>query len=151
MQPAELKQRFGEVAVRLPFGRDWVRLDPEWMRQNVVKRRVPILGAVRCNRVIVPRLRRALGELARRGLARLVDRSDFAGCFAARRIPATGALSFHARGMAVDLNAARNPEGRPSRQDPRLVEVLEKHGFTWGGAWPTVPDAMHFEWQGATR
>ena len=150
VQPQELKQRFGEVAVRLPFGRDWVRLDPDWVRRSIVRRRVPILGRVRCHRVLVPPLRRALGELSRRGLARLVDRGDFAGCFAARRIPTTGALSFHARGMAVDLNAARNPEGRPSRQDPRLVKVMERHGFTWGGAWPTVPDAMHFEWQGGT-
>lgn len=149
VQPQELKARFGEVAVRLPFARDWVRLDPAWVRENIVRRRVPVIGPVRCHRVIVPPLRRAMAELERRGLARLVDRGDYAGCYAPRRIPTTGALSLHARGMAVDLNARRNPEGRPSRQDPRLVRVMEKHGFVWGGAWPTVPDAMHFEWQGA--
>jgi hypothetical protein len=148
-QPGDLKARFGEVAVRLPFGRDWVRLDPDWVRQNIVKEKLPILGRVRCNRVIVPRLRRALGELERRGLARLVDRGDFAGCYAPRRIPATGSLSLHALGLAVDLNARRNPYDRPSRQDRRLVRTMERAGFTWGGAWPTVKDAMHFEYQGA--
>jgi hypothetical protein len=25
---------------------------------------------------------------------------------------------------------------------------MERHGFTWGGRWPTAPDPMHFEWQG---
>ena len=148
-QPAELKQRLGEVAVRLPFGRDWVKLDPGWVRRNIVRRRVPILGRVRCHRILIGPLRRALGELERRGLGRLVDRRDFAGCFAPRRIPSTGALSLHARGLAVDLNASRNREGRPSTQDPRLVRAFERQGFVWGGAWPTVPDAMHFEWQGA--
>src|SRR3954447_7986639 len=147
-QPGELKARFGEVAVKVPFGRDWVRLDPDWVRQNIVEEELPILGPVKCNRVLMPRLRAALDELQRRGLARLVDRGDFAGCYAPRRIPATGALSLHALGLAVDLNAHRNPYGKRSHQDPRLVRVMERHGFTWGGAWPTVKDAMHFEWQG---
>jgi hypothetical protein len=148
-QPGDLKARFGEVAVRLPFGRDWVRLDPDWVRQNIVKEDLPILGPVRCNRVIVPRLRQALGDLERRGLARLVDRREFAGCYAPRRIPATGSLSLHALGLAVDVNARSNPYDRPSRQDRRLVKTMERAGFTWGGAWPTVKDAMHFEYQGA--
>jgi hypothetical protein len=147
-QPGDLKARFGEVAVRVPFKRDWIKLDPDWVRQNIVKEELPILGRVACNRVIVPRLKRALGDLERRGLSRLVDRGDFAGCYAPRRIPSTGSLSLHALGLAVDLNAHRNPYDRPSRQDRRLVRVMERNGFTWGGAWPTVKDAMHFEYQG---
>ena len=148
-QPGELKARFGEVAVKVPFGRDWVRLDPDWVRQNIVEEQLPILGPVKCNRVLMPRLRAALSDLERRGLSRLVDRGDFAGCYAPRRIPVTGALSLHALGLAVDLNAHANPYGKRSRQDPRLVRVMRRNGFTWGGAWPTVKDAMHFEWQGA--
>jgi hypothetical protein len=148
VQPGELKARFGEVAVKVPFARDWVRLDPDWVRQNIVEEELPILGPVKCNRVLMPRLQAALGELQQRGLSRLVDRGDFAGCYAPRRIPATGALSLHALGLAVDLNAHANPYGKRSRQDRRLVRVMQKHGFTWGGAWPTVKDAMHFEWQG---
>ena len=31
-QPGDLKARFGEVAVRVPFGRDWIRLDPDWVK-----------------------------------------------------------------------------------------------------------------------
>jgi hypothetical protein len=148
VQPGELKARFGEVPVRVPFGRDWVRLDPDWVRANITEEELPILGPVKCNRVVMPRLRAALGELQTRGLSKLVDRSDFAGCYAPRRIPATGALSLHALGLAVDLNAHANPYDKPSHQDPRLVRVMQKHGFVWGGAWPTVKDAMHFEWQG---
>jgi hypothetical protein len=147
-RPAELKQRFGEVAVRLPYGGDWVKLDPAWVRRNIVAARVPVLGRVTCNRRMLPPLRRALREVERRGLARLIDRGDYAGCWAPRRIPASGSLSLHALGLAVDFNASTNGQYREGDQDPRLVRIMERHGFTWGGRWPTAPDPMHFEWQG---
>jgi hypothetical protein len=145
---AELKDRFGEFALRLPIGGDWVTPDPAWISRNIVTRRVPILGPVHCNRRIVPALRRAMAELVRRRLARLVDPGDYAGCYAPRRIPTSGSLSLHAWGLAVDLNASRNPQGSAPRQDRRLVAVMERHGFSWGGRWPTVPDGMHFEFHG---
>lgn len=147
-RPAELKERFGEVAVRLPYGGDWVKLDPAWVRKNIVAARVPILGTVTCNRRIVRDLRAALGEVERRRLSRLVDRGDYAGCYAPRRIPSSGSLSLHALGLAIDLNASTNGQYRKGDQDRRLVRIMERHGFTWGGRWPTAPDPMHFEWQG---
>ena len=147
-RPAELKERFGEVAVKLPYGGDWVRLDPAWLRKNIVSARVPLLGSVTCNRRIVRDLRAAMRAVQRRGLGRLVDRGDYAGCYAPRRIPSSGSLSLHAYGLAVDLNASTNGQYRDGDQDPRLVRIMERHGFTWGGRWPTAPDPMHFEWQG---
>jgi hypothetical protein len=147
-RPAELKARFGEPAVALPYGNDWVRLDPRFVRRSIATGRVPVLGVVTCHRRMLPRLRAALGELARRGLARLVDPGDYAGCYAPRRIRPGGPLSLHAWGLAVDLNASRNPFGGPSRQSPRLVSIMERHGFTWGGDWPTARDPMHFEFRG---
>ena len=141
----EIKARFGEFAVRLPYGEDWIGIDPAWLRRNVVTRPVPILGAVTCNRRLFPPLRRALSMLERRGLSRVVDRADYAGCHAPRRIPGSGSLSLHAWGLAIDLNAAANQRLRGSRQDRRLVRAMEDAGFTWGGRWPTVPDPMHFE------
>ena len=145
---AELKARFGEPAVALPYGNDWVRLDPAFLRRQIVSRRVPVLGAVTCHRKMVPALRAAMRELDRRGLARLVDAGDYAGCYAPRRIRPGGSLSLHAWGLAVDLNARANPFGGRSRQDRRLVRVMERHGFTWGGGFPTTPDPMHFEFRG---
>jgi hypothetical protein len=145
---AELKARFGEPAVRLPYGDDWVTLDRGFLRRSIVTRPVPVLGSVTCHREMVPALRAALRELDRRGLARLVDPGDYAGCYAPRRIRPGGSLSLHAWGLAVDLNASANPFGGRSRQDPRLVSIMERHGFTWGGDFPTTPDPMHFEFRG---
>jgi hypothetical protein len=147
-RPGGLKVQFGEPAVGLPYGNDWVRLSPAFVDRHIVSRRVPILGTVSCHRAMVPHLRAALAELARRGLSRLVDPGDYAGCYAPRRIQPRGQLSLHAWGLAVDLNASRNPFRGTSHQDPRLVRVMEKHGFTWGGRWPTRPDPMHFELRG---
>ena len=147
-RPAQLKVRFGEPAVGLPYGSDWIRLDPGFLRRHIVTRSVPILGAVTCHRAVIGRLRAALAELSRRGLARLVDPGDYAGCYAPRRIQPRGQLSLHAWGLALDLNAAANPFGGRSRQDPRLVRTMERHGFSWGGRWPTRPDPMHFELRG---
>ncbi|HEX8854927.1 MAG TPA: M15 family metallopeptidase [Thermoleophilaceae bacterium] len=147
-RPAELKARFGEPSVALPYGQDWVRLDRGFVRRNIVTRRVPILGSVTCHRDMVPALRAAMSELERRGLAGLVDPGDYAGCYAPRRIQPGGALSLHAWGLAVDLNASANPFGGRSHQDRRLVRTVKRHGFTWGGEWPSIHDPMHFEFRG---
>jgi len=147
-RPVDLKVRFGEFALRTPVGADWVTPDPAWVRRDIRSARVPILGTVTCHRRMIPALRRAMADLERRGLARLVDPGDYAGCYAPRRIPTSGTLSLHAWGLAVDLNASRNPQGSPPHQDLRLVRVMERHGFSWGGRWPTVPDGMHFEFHG---
>jgi D-alanyl-D-alanine carboxypeptidase len=150
-RPAQLKVMFGEPAVGLPYGDDWIRLDPAFLRRYIVTRRVPILGSVTCHRKMIPPLRAALGELARRGLSRLVNPGDYAGCHAPRRIQPRGQLSLHAWGVAIDLNAAANPFMGRSRQDRRLVRTMERHGFTWGGDWPTRPDPMHFELRSLPR
>jgi hypothetical protein len=147
-RPAELKARFGEPAVGLPYGDDWVRLDPAFLRRYIVTRSVPVLGSVTCHRALIRPLRAALSELRRRGLARLVNPADYAGCYAPRRIRPGGSLSLHAWGLAVDLNASANPYGGRSGQDPRLVRIMLAHGFSWGGHWPTIRDPMHFEFRG---
>jgi hypothetical protein len=103
---------------------------------------------VTCHRRMIPALRSAMAELRRRGLGHLVNAAEYAGCYAPRRIQPSGTLSLHAWGLAVDLNAASNPVGGESNQDPRLVRAMERHGFFWGGEFPTVPDPMHFEFRG---
>ncbi len=147
VRPVAVKRDFGEFAVRLPYGEDWIGIDPRWRARTIVTRRVPILGPVTCHRALIAPLRRALGRLQRQGLARLVDPGDYAGCHAPRRIPGSGSLSLHAWGLAVDINAGANPQGSRPRQDPRVVRAFERAGFTWGGRWPTAPDGMHFELQ----
>jgi hypothetical protein len=140
-----IKELFGEFAARpLPDG--FIRIDPAWASRRIVTVSVPVLGSVTCNRTLIPQLRGALQEIARRGYAALVDPGDYGGCYSPRflnRNPAAG-LSHHAWGVALDVNVGANPFGRTPQQDSRVVAVFERWGFTWGGTW-LLPDGMHFE------
>jgi hypothetical protein len=140
---AMVKERFGEFAWR-PAGGEFIQ-DPAWRDANLATGRVPVLGRVRCNRVLLPALAGAMRELERRNLARLVDPAAFAGCWSSRLTRSGTGVSRHAWGAAVDLNTRGNPTGLASSQDPRLVEVMERWGFTWGGRW-LIPDPAHFEY-----
>lgn len=139
---AELKATFGEFWYRPRSGRA-ITIEPAWSEQNIVTERVPVLGTVRCHRKIVPLLQGAMLELQAAGLAGLVRSND--GCYNPRmQVANDEAISRHAYGVAIDINASANPFGAESTQDPRLVSIMQRWGFIWGGTW-TVPDAMHFE------
>lgn len=141
-----IKETFGEfAALSLPDGR--LEIDPEWVRTNIRAAEVPVLGRVLCHRALIPQLRSALEEIASEGLAHTINPSQYGGCYGPRFIGLEpgGRLSHHAWGIAIDINVAENAFGTRPTQDPRLVEIMEDHGFSWGGRW-LVPDGMHFEW-----
>lgn len=124
----------------------FIEPDPAWVEANIVNASVPILGTVTCHRLLVPQLAAALSAIERRGLARLIDRERYGGCFVPRfigRDPRRG-LSLHAFGLAVDLNVSTNHYGTRGDMDRRVVAIFNEWGFAWGGAWST-PDPMHFE------
>jgi hypothetical protein len=139
---AEVKRIFGEFTFTPSRGL-FVTVDKAWTDANIVKVRLPLLGLITCNERLLPQLRGAMQELQAEGLGALVRSYD--GCFSPRMtVGNTYALSRHAFGIAVDINAGRNRFGDPPHQDPRLVAVMERWGFSWGGNW-LVPDGMHFE------
>ena len=65
------------------------------------------------------------------------------GCWNPRLIDAGAGVSRHAYGIAIDLRAP----AVTGEHDPRLIEIFEDHGFTWGGDF-LAPDPIHFEWVG---
>lgn len=147
LPPVRLKELFGEFAAR-PRVDGSLEVDPAWTAQHITRAHIPLLGSVSCNRALLPQLRGALGEIAARGLGHLVDPRGFAGCYGPRFVNRSpdphGSISHHAWGVAVDVNVHANPFGAPPQQDKRLVEIMKRWGFTWGGEW-VVPDGMHFE------
>ena len=148
LPPVIMKSVFGEFAATpTPRPEGWITIDPAWVASHIVTVRVPIVGLVTCNRVLIPLLRDALAQLEQRGLAWLIRPEQFAGCYAPRLIPGSlgPSISHHAWGAAVDLNSVANPFGAAPRQDSRLVAIFARWGFTWGGRW-LVPDGMHFEY-----
>lgn len=145
LPPLRLKETFGEFPAAPAGGAD-IRIDPQWVRANIRSAEMPRLGRVHCHHKVVPQMRAAFEELVRRGLDDLVDPQDFGGCFVPRFLSRDegAGLSHHSWGIAFDLNVSQNPFGSEPRLDPRVVEVLERWGFAWGGRW-LVPDGMQFE------
>jgi hypothetical protein len=141
---AQVKERFGEFSYRR-VGGGRIEQDPSWLAANLVTAEVPILGQVRCHRAILAQLEGALADLERDHLTHAVDPDGYAGCHAPRLTRRLDSVSRHAWGVAFDLNVHDNPVGHDSAQDPRMVEVFERWGFTWGGPW-LVPDPAHFEY-----
>lgn len=142
---AQVKLRFGEFAVK--------RLadpvpSPAWARTHLVTRVVPVLGEARCHRLILDDLSAAMADVEREHLAELVDVAAFqrdGGCLGLQRGEGDrGGLPGTAWGIGFDLSSTGGP--RP-RADQRLVAVMARHGFTWGGRW-LRPRADRFEWMG---
>ncbi len=98
-------------------------------------------------------------------------------CFNFRSVANTNRLSYHARGLAVNINPLYNPyiisgyntdeekictpaagvryldrtQDFPYKIDPDdlCVRLFKEAGFTWGGEWKYTPDYMHFDCRGA--
>ncbi len=144
---AQMKLAFGEFAARPePGRRGYLDIDPGWVDEHMATTQVPLLGGVVCHAAVIDALRGAMHELRRRGLGDLVETYD--GCFAPRFIgrDPTAMISHHSWGIAVDLNIAGNYYSVTPDQDARLVEVMERWGFGWGGRF-IVPDGNHFEYR----
>ena len=93
-------------------------------------------------------------------------------CFNFRRIAGSKTLSYHSRGLAIDINPLTNPclyprTGKVSpangkrfafnrtnrkKQALRFIDtndlcykLFTERGFTWGGSWSSPKDFQHFE------
>lgn len=156
----ETKVRLGEFRYQIrDDGR--VQLDPGWIASNITdggERRTYSGVGIRtaCHVVVAADLERALAEIAAQGLAGAIDVANtnrYGGCYYPRfnRIAGSlGVLSRHSWGMALDVNTVTNAQGAVPQLDCRVVVIMRRHGFAWGGNF-TRPDGMHFEWVGEPR
>lgn len=143
---AQMKKLFGEFGAQPGEGAA-LAIDPRWIQDNTDNATVPLLGVVRCNKKIIPAMKGAFAEIVDRELRSLVRKNDFGGCFAPRNLnsdPHSG-ISRHAWGAAFDFNVSRNLLGQKPTMDRRVVEIMQRWGFAWGGDW-MEPDGMHFEY-----
>lgn len=85
---------------------------------------------------------------------------DCSGTFYWRKVRGANRQSAHSYGMAIDIAVKnsdywlwKNPKASETdkikyanRIPHEIVEIFEKHGFIWGGAWYHY-DTMHFEYR----
>jgi hypothetical protein len=148
LPPVEIKRLFGEFAAKPTPGQPgFLTVDPRWFHTHIETRHVALLGTVTCNVALFPQLEGAIHELIDKGLEDTIV--SYSGCYSARHVlrNPTAGLSHHSWGIAVDVNVQQgNLFGDEPHQDPRLVRVMERWGFIWGGDF-VVPDGMHFEYR----
>lgn len=118
--------------------------DLEWLRANIRRSTVPLIGEVRCHRDVIRALTGAMARLEARGLDALVDPDATVECFNRHSSAENGDHWLHNTGLAIDLNIVG--EG-PANVDRRLRNVMEKFGFDWGGD-SLIPQPSHFEFVG---
>jgi len=146
---AKLKLALGEFAMKPTSATTFIR-DRRWETAHLINADVPLLGALRCHKVMVAALRVALQDLVDEGLGHLIAPQAFRGCDNPRLIGAERGLSRHAWGAAVDLNYSSDPVIRANAVDPRLLAVMARWGFTSGHTWGR-PDPGHFEYMGPSE
>jgi hypothetical protein len=148
LSQVELKARFGEFAFRLVPNQREVDIDRAFIAEHIVIQRMPVLGNVRCHRLVMDDLRAALEEIVDAGLEDWLVPRRFGGCFHPRRI-AFGRenLSRHSWGIAIDLNVDFSLPGSGPVPPDAFIAIMGRHGFRWGGDF-TSPDNHHFEWVG---
>jgi hypothetical protein len=144
-----VKERFGEFAFRLQPGQREVVIERRFIDESIVVERMPVLGNVRCHRLIMEDLRAAIEETVAAGFEEWLARDRYGGCFEARRIALSREnLSRHAWGIAIDLNVDFSLPGAGPVPPDAFIEIWGRNGFRWGGDF-TSPDNHHFEWVGA--
>lgn len=146
---AMIKHYLGEFAYKPTEGRTF-RRDAAWETANMVITDVPLLGQVRCHRVLIPALTGAMNEVIDRGIGHLIDPSAFQGCDNPRLISVGRGFSRHAWGAAVDINYGDDPVLRSNAQDPRLVAIMDRWRFTSGHLFHNS-DPGHFEFVGPPK
>jgi hypothetical protein len=148
LSQVELKSRFGEFSFRPIPGQREVVIDRAFEAQHITIERMPVLGNVRCHRLVMADLRAALEEVVEAGLEEWLDPRGFGGCFHARRIGfGRESLSRHSWGVAIDLNVDFSLPGSGPVPPDAFIGIMGQHGFRWGGDFAT-PDNHHFEWVG---
>lgn len=98
-------------------------------------------------RELAPLIAWLIDETERRGYD---VRPDWTWGYACRAIRGSSRPSNHSWGLAVDINAPKNPMGPKLITDMPawMVDLWQAHGFRWGGSYQTRPDAMHYEFMG---
>lgn len=145
----------------------------------------PHLGELVCNKLIADKLLAIFRELYAHHYPiqriRLADeydadderqmRANNTSCFCYRTVSGSQKLSYHARGLAIDINPLYNPYVRYAKNGSPIVQpsnaksyvnrfrsfrykiekgdlchlLFLRHGFIWGGSWRTMKDYQHFE------
>ena len=139
-----VKRRFGEFAARPdPFDQANIEIDPSWIERMIGQATIPVLGTVECNKKLPFLLHKAARQIEASGAAGSVAETE--GCFLEEGALADPIepISLHAWGAAIDVDADLDPAIEDGKQDPKVVQAMQRWGFLWGGDLPLIEPAPH--------
>lgn len=117
-------------------------IDPVWTKQNIVEAHL-CKHRVWVHRLLKGDIREVSFCIQNEKLSSEIRRVDSLCVRWVRGYP--GVLSWHAVGLALDVNPDENPLGaRTCAIHPRIVEIFKAHGFIHGADWVHRPDPMEF-------
>jgi len=150
----EIRANFGDPTYYL--GADG-RVLPQWEVLTLDARDLPaplplqmnrsvMVTRFRCHHLVADHLEAALRE-AHANPEIWATINDWAGCYnfrPNRKDPRK--LSIHCWGLGPDMDVNDNPQGAEPHVHPGLIEIMERHGFYWGGRFHGAAiDGMHWE------
>jgi hypothetical protein len=130
-------------------------LSPEFEKRYIIRIALPSqissaignaqkVKSIRCHRLLAASFENILAEICARGLTNHIHSID--GAFVFRPKRSGSGLSSHSWGIAIDINAASNPQGSTGDMNREIVRIFKTAGFTWGGDWKGRScDPMHFQ------
>jgi len=149
----EVLQTFGNL---YDYVRDDGSVDPRWESENMVLVPLPFalpldwdpaksVTRVRCHKLLAPLYQEVFGQIVAQNLKSTLKTYGGAYQYRAKRNGAKP--STHSWGIAIDFNVRTNAMGTSGDMDPRLVALMERFGFVWGGRWAgRGKDPMHFQY-----
>jgi len=141
---AWIKRDFGEFRA-IPNDDGSLTVDDAFTSANITTFELPVIGEVRCHRLLREPLTQALADLPTATASPLRD--AIVQCFDPRVGEPGLGPSRHSWGVAIDLDIEAPVKGGRPVAPEGLVEAFAAAGFTWGGDW-LVPDPGRFEWIG---
>jgi hypothetical protein len=159
LSQSELDARFPIDCVVIAATRE-VRVNPQWERDNLVKVAFPasfgFQGTFKMHKGAADQFKAWFSLISEQKLFKHIISNN--GSYNPRlkrgdNVPLNKyGLSRHARGLALDLNAAYNPMGRPGAKlgEPgcilELIPLANECGIVAGADWHGASqDSMHFE------
>lgn len=137
--------KFGDTrvaTVRIEYERKNMIL---WHLDTDIRDAIPALPSrIYLHGAMIPYLQLAFRELIKKGLHTEIKTYD--GCFNVRDKRGSRAVSLHAYGLAIDLNAAWNRFGGTVEFSQEFLHVWRNNGFDCGADWKMpYTDGMHFQ------
>ncbi len=151
---AEIQATFGDLTQFPPGPNN--EANAKWEAQFLASAKLPqpipltfnlavSARSLRCHKLLVPLYEAVFADIMAKGLWGSIKTTG--GGYNWRMKRGQAKPSTHTWGIAFDLNDKTNAMGTAGDMDPRLVELIEGYGFTWGGRWSGQnKDPMHFQY-----